>query len=193
MNYWVKRIHTWFGLLNFTIVLVFGATGLLATFRPAPAERRPPQTTTSDVPFTPSAGVIADKDVAVEIRRKLDIPAAGGNVRRDGDNNLVASFSTPNGLRRVTYLEKENRLRVESRHNNIWQFFNVLHETLPRQAEDGRIRLWGYYTEFSLWSLIGMTLTGFWLWLATRPGFRWAQISFAAGTAVFTLLWIFSR
>ncbi len=193
INYWVKRIHTWFGLLNFSIILVFGVTGLLVTLRPGPGPTPVPAYTTSETSFSPSAGVIADKDVAAEMRRALDIPAAGFNVRRDGSNNLIATFYTPSGPRRLTYLEKENRLRIETRRNSIWQFFSVLHETLPRESEDNRIRLWGYYTEFSLWSLIGMTLTGLWLWLSSRPGFGWAQVSFAAGTLVFALLWVFSR
>ena len=38
-----------------------------------------------------------------------------------------------------------------------------------------------------------MALTGVYLWLATRSGYRWAQISFGAGTAIFVVFYIAVR
>lgn len=192
MTYWIKRLHTWFGLVNFVIVLIFGITGLLATAR-KPGAQRQPEAVVTETTYRPAAGAIADRDVAEDIRRQLAIPAAGFNFRRDDGNNLVANYYTPSGPRRIVFFEKENRLRIESRRNSTWQFFSVLHETLPREAEDTRVRLWGYYTELSIWSLIGMTLSGLWLWLASRPGLRWAQLTFLAGAGAFAVLWMISK
>jgi len=46
-------------------------------------------------------------------------------------------------------------------------------------------RLWTFYTEFSIWALTAMSVSGLYLWLATRPRFRAAQCSFAAGCGIF--------
>ncbi|MBI3679538.1 MAG: hypothetical protein HY235_04000 [Acidobacteria bacterium] len=69
-----------------------------------------------------------------------------------------------------------------------------MHEThIRNRSADWRMRLWTYYIELSIWALIVMSLTGVYLWLASRPGFRWAQLFFAAGTVCFLALWVFSR
>jgi hypothetical protein len=192
MTNWIKRLHTWFGLVNFVILLIFGVTGLLATAR-RPGEQKQPPAVVTETAFTLPPGVVSDRDAADAIRRRLDIPAAGFNFRRDERNLLVATYYTPSGPRRVTLLEKQGLLRIETRRNSIWQYFSVLHETLPREAGDVRIRLWGYYTELSSWCLLGMSLSGLWLWLSSRPRLRWAWASFLAGSGAFALLWLLSR
>jgi uncharacterized iron-regulated membrane protein len=192
----IKRLHMYTGLLNFSILLVFGVTGLLATMQPAPEKRVRPEPQVRLVDFTAPPG-LDDKEVAARVWESLTPlarPAPPGAVRRDRDNNLTMTFYTPNGPQAVTVLEKENRLRIESRRNDLWHYLGVLHETTSsNRADDWRTRLWGYYNEFSIWSLIGMAASGVYLWLASRPGFRWAQYSFAAGVGIFVLLWALSR
>jgi hypothetical protein len=55
------------------------------------------------------------------------------------------------------------------------------------------IRMWAWYTEFAIWSLLFMPVTGVYLWLASRPRHRWAQFSFAAGSGLFLLLYAITR
>ena len=52
---------------------------------------------------------------------------------------------------------------------------------------------WGYYNEFSLYAFLFMTISGVYMWIATRPGLRWAQISFGGMSALTLLLWILVR
>ena len=32
------------------------------------------------------------------------------------------------------------------------------------------VKLWGLYNQFSMWAVIFMTVSGFYMWLATAPG-----------------------
>lgn len=190
----IKKIHMYVGLLNFSILLVFGITGLEATFSHGPSGSTEPPVYSS---FTAPANT-TDKQVADAVHHYLE-PALAGPVpefalSRDDDNNLTFTFYSANGTQRVTVLEKENRLKIEKRRNTIWQFFNNLHATTMNvNTADLRVRLWTLYTEFSIWSLIGMALSGMYLWLASRPGLRWAQAAFAAGAGIFILLYVVTR
>ncbi len=194
MNSLIKRLHIYSGLLSFTILLVFGIVGVTAVMLPAPPQRKQPEFTGRVQPFAipPNA---TDRQVARTIWEKLSPPVAGPPpnfaLRRDANSNLVFQMFSPNGPTRVTVLEKEGQIRVETRRNLWWQYFNVLHETHIRSTiPDLRVRLWTYYNEFSIWTLIFMSVSGVWLWLASRPGWRWAQMSFAAGTGIFVLLYL---
>ena len=39
----IKKTHTYLGLLNFTVLLIFGIAGLMITFSRSPEERKRPQ------------------------------------------------------------------------------------------------------------------------------------------------------
>jgi hypothetical protein len=53
--------------------------------------------------------------------------------------------------------------------------------------------LWGYFNEFSTWAFLFMTFSGLYLWIATRPGLRWAQLTLAATVVVTAALWFAIR
>src|SRR4029453_13744002 len=112
--------------------------------------------------FTVPAG-LDDKAVAdrvyefLKVPLSLSIPAPA--VKRDGNNNLALDFYGANGMRRAIVLEKENRIPIESRRVPPANFRNAPHPTTmnPRMP-DSPIRYWTYYNEFSIWSLIGMSI-----------------------------------
>ena len=197
MNSLVKKLHMYLGLLNCSILFVFGIAGLTATFRPAPENRRPPDSTARYESFTVPPG-LTDKQAADRVYEHLSLPLTAPvpnfAMRRDRDNNLAFNFYTVNGIDRVTVLEKENRLRIDTTRNTIWQYFDGLHTTTLRVASpDWRLRLWGFYNELAIWSLIAMAVSGVYLWLSSRPRFRAAQYSFAAGSGAFVLLYLLTR
>src|SRR5262245_45366478 len=111
LNSWVKRIHMYLGLLNLSILLVFGIAGLKATFS-NPRTRQPSQPVVRFENYKAPPSVIDDKELAEQVRQRLDFPAVGVDTRRDRDNNLLISYYTHSGPRRVTVLEKEDRLRI---------------------------------------------------------------------------------
>ena len=197
MNRWIKKLHMYFGLLNSSILLVFGIAGLTATFEEAPENRPRPQPTLRFESYTapPAAD---DKQVADDVYRFLNLPLTNplpkGALRRDDQNHLQLNFYTINGIQRVTVLEKENRLRIETLRVNLWRYLDHLHSTTRgARTPDLRIRLWGYYNEFAIWSLIGMTLSGLYLWLSSRPGYRAAQYIVLAGSGLFVALYVLTR
>ena len=58
---------------------------------------------------------------------------------------------------------------------------------------DWRVRYWSYYTEWGIWMLLALTVTGVWQWLASRPGHRWAQITLLLGCVSFVVLYVVTR
>ena len=53
--------------------------------------------------------------------------------------------------------------------------------------------MWGFYNELSTWAFLFMTISGVYMWLATRPKIRWAQLSFVGMAVVMAALWIVIR
>jgi hypothetical protein len=197
MSAWIKKLHMYAGLLNLTILVVFGITGLLNTLQPRPEDRRAIEPSTEFRDFTVPPN-LDDIGAALASFHFLNLPTfdapVKGDLRHDAANNLTFGLYGPSGVRVVTLLEKENRIRIESRRTNIWHYFDNLHATYPMaRTTDLRVRMWSWYTEFSIWSLIFMSLTGVWLWLASRPRYLWAGVSFAAGSGAFLLLYALTR
>jgi hypothetical protein len=131
MTRWLKKLHMYAGLLNLSILVVFGIAGLSATFDSGP-NRPPVPSTTRTFDFKAPENV-SDYDAALAAFQLLkpprfDMPAKP-DVHRDSANNVAFTIYSVNGIRTVTLLEKENRIRVESRRNNLGHFFDDLHRT----------------------------------------------------------------
>jgi len=184
------------GLLNFVTLMVFGIAGLSATLQSGPS--RPPAATAARYqPFTAPANA-TDKEVADAVFQSVNIPLSNPipkqAVRRNDENQLALNFYTLNGPYKVTVLERESRLRIEPMPNNLPRFLNGIHTvTQGNNSRHLRVRLWAWYNEFAIWSLLAMAISGVYLWLASRPGHRWAQVSFAAGTVSFLVLYAATR
>ena len=189
---WIKRLHIYAGLLNFSILMIFGIAGLAATFR---VERRF-DVSVETRPFVASANA-TDYEAAMAAYAALDLPLASppprNAVHRDTNHNVSFMTYAPSGPRVVTLVERDQQLQVERRRNRLWHFFDNLHATTPANgAVDLRMRMWTWYVEFSIWSLIWMSISGIYLWLSARPGHRWAQAAFALGAGGFGVLyWVF--
>jgi len=85
-------------------------------------------------------------------------------------------------------------LRVETRRNSIWRFFDNAHATtLQETTVDWAPNAWAWYIEISIWSLLLMALTGLWLGISSRWNYWWTKASFAAGTAAFFILYAVVR
>jgi len=116
------------------------------------------------------------------------------NVHRDDTGNLAFLAYSANGQRELTYLEKERRVRVVFRDSGLGDFLSSMHAGHSRRgAPDSSSRLWGYYNEFSTWAFLFMVLSGIYLWVATRPGMRWALVLSTATIAMTVVLWVTTR
>lgn len=193
---WVNKIHMYAGLLTFTAFVIWGVTGVHAVFLPKPGEYTPPPVSSvREVPFE-ADGSMDDRELAKAIFEKIDIPLAGGryNIHRDEDLNLAFNVFTINGGREVTFLEEQGVARVEHRANSLLSFLSSMHT-----AHSGRHKMtwastaWGYYNELSIWAFLFMTISGVYMWLATRPKIRWAQATFVGMAALTAALWFVVR
>ncbi len=165
-------------------------------FLPAPGEYQPPDvSSTEERPFEAPKD-LDDRELARHVYEQLDLPLAGGhyNIRRDDDANLAFFVFTSSGRRDVTLLEDEGKVRIEYRRNSLFGFLSSMHTAHSRRgAADTPVRLWAYYNEFSTWAFAFMTVSGVYLWLATRPKLVWAQASAVGALAVCAALWLALR
>lgn len=194
MTFWIRRVHTYLGLLNFSLLVVFGLAGLVVTLE-APDifhQGNGPAVELRDFTPPPTA---SDRDVGRLLAQTLDPAHAGAPyVHRNAANQLVAEFYSVNGLVRATLLPGEHRVQVQTFRNSIWRFIDNAHATtIADQTGDGAVRAWAWYIEFSIWSLMAMSLSGVWLGLGTRWKFRWTRLSLAAGCVIFLALYWLER
>jgi hypothetical protein len=196
MYHWMKKIHMYAGLFSFMAFVVWGVTGIQAVFLPAPGEWKPPAVRLQqEFPFE-AAGNLDDKKLAKTIYAAARLAMAGGyyNVHRNDAGDLVFIAFSANGQRDFTYLEKERRVRIEFRDGGLGDFLSVMHTGHSRRGPpDLPSRLWGYYNEFSTWAFLFMVLSGIYLWLATRPGIRWALVLASVTTTATLVLWVTTR
>ena len=178
---WIKKIHMYLGLVNFTILFIFGLVGISASFLPPPSEQDRAEPEVHNVDYE-------------ALKIPLTQPAPDWSIRRDRQNNLRFRLPTAAKVHEVVVFENEFRLRVTTTRLDTWDVLFRMHEsTLSHAAPDWRTQLWALYIEVSIWSLILMASSGIYLWLTSRPKLRWAQLSFAAGIISFIALWTLSR
>ena len=193
---WVKKIHMYSELLTFTALTVWGITGIHAVFLPAPGGYAPPEVSSArEVPYY-APGNLDDAALAKQIYQAIEIPLAGGhyNIRRDDDLNLAFFVFTYNGRRDVTFLEEKSVVQIAHRKNPISGFLSSMHASHTRRGPKALpARMWAFYNEFSLWAFTFMTFSGVYLWAATRPGLRWAQLTFGLMMAISIVLWMATR
>lgn len=186
---WTRRLHIWVGLPCSVALVVFGITGLAVTAWRAPGSEAPPAVV-RDVAYPVVPGTDREQlagDVhsflALPLTRRLPNWALGA----DGAGHLRMVFNTINADHVVTVYEDEGRIRVESTPVPLALFVDRLHTHTPPtrlRGVDPRLFLWSLYMEYSIFALIFLSISGGYLWLATRPRHRVAQISAALGLAL---------
>lgn len=193
---WMKKLHTYAGLLTFTAFIVWGVIGVAGAFAPGPDDYQPPDISeTKEFPIAAPAN-LDDGNLARHIYDNLDIPLRGGhyNIRREADGNLAFYVFTASGRRDVTYFEDRGIARIDIRQNSIFGFLSTMHTAFSRRGPQTRAaRLWGYYNEFAGLAFFFMTVSGVYLWLDTRPGMRWAQVIAASSIGFSVVLWLATR
>lgn len=194
---WTKKIHMYVGLLFYSHLTLYGIAGLVGTFEHAPQDRATPPPTVETVPYRAAAG-LTDKEIADELHALID-PALAGPVpewalRQDDSGNLFFTFHSVSGQTRVTVQEGDGTARVEKVRTPFPRYLSNLHAAVLRYSSaDWRTQLWAFMNEAAMWGFLGLTLSGVYLWLATRPGLRLAIASSLGGAAVFILLWVLIR
>ena len=193
---WIKKLHTYAGLITYSALFVWGVIGIHAVFAPAPGEHVPPGISeTRRVPLE-APGDLDDKALARFVYDNIEIPLRGGhyNIRRDEDANLAFFIFTANGRRDITYLEAEKEVRIEFRQAPLAGFLSTMHTANSRRGpQSTSARMWAFYNEFSVYAFLFMTISGVYMWLETRPGMRWAQWTAGVATLLPIVLWLATR
>ena len=192
---WIKKLHIYAGLLSFVGFAVWGIVGIWASFAPAPADRPIRQADVRLVDFLVDASA-TDQQVTDAMIEASGLPfiQPGRKADRDSQGRLQIRYLTPNGARRIVLLEPQNQIRIERTLSPLGGFLNLMHmQTLWIHNPGWEVQLWGAYNHFSLWSAVFLSVSGIFMWLATRPGLRWAQWAITLGAAVATALYVLLR
>ncbi|MBI4908108.1 MAG: PepSY domain-containing protein [Acidobacteria bacterium] len=193
---WLKKIHMYSGLLTFSAFVVWGVTGIHAVFLEPPGEHQPPPVSSlREIPYK-AAGGLDDQQLAKAIFDTVAIPLAGGryNVHRDEQSNLAFNVFTINGGREVTFDEGAGIVRVAHRANSVWGYLSSMHTAHSRRHRlTASVIAWGYFNEVSTWAFLFMTVSGVYMWIATRPGLRWAQLTMGGMALLTVALWVVIR
>lgn len=194
---WVRKLHMYAGLLTYSNFTLFGVAGLVATCDERPEARAPYPSVVERAAFAPAAGA-SDKQMADALHARLDPPLAGPvpewALRDDEAGNLLVSFYSVNGPTHVRVLEKHRAIEIERVRNPLPRFLSNLHALTPREwTGDWRLLAWAVMNEVALWTLLGLALSGVYLWLATRPRLRLALGASVGGAAAFVVLYAVIR
>ena len=191
----ILKLHTWAGLATFVNLMIYGIVGIAAAFEPAPGA---PQraAVVRELPFE-----IAPNQTDMEVARqvvdrlglKLATPVQTFAIQHDAAHNLVLDFRHANGRHRVSF-PRAGTMRVEESRAPLVRYLSSLHvATVALRIGDWRMRAWGYYNEFAMWSLALMVGSGAWMWLERRPRRWWEAASFAAGCVAFGAMYWWTR
>lgn len=193
---WTKKIHMYSGLLTFMAFVVWGITGIHGAFLDPPGEFKPPPVSSEREFAYQAAGALDDQQLARKIAGAAQIPLMGGvyNIHRDAQANLAFNVFTINGGREVTYFEKQGIAKVAHRRNSVWSYLSSMHTAYSRRHQlTASAIAWGWFNEISTSAFFFMTLSGLYLWIATRPNLRWAQLSLGGMAVLTLLLWVAIR
>lgn len=191
----ILKIHTYAGLATFVNLMIYGVVGIAAAFEPPP-DAPEPAPAVYEVPFAIPANM-TDRAVAERVvetlRISLATPVQNFAIQHDRSGALVLDFRHANGRHRITFPDP-GKMRVELTRRPLDRYLSSLHvASAAFHIGDWRMQAWAYYNEFAMWSLTVMMLTGVYLWISRRARHRWAAVSLAAGTALFSALWIWTR
>lgn len=194
MHLWIRKIHIYLGLLNFSLLIVFGLAGLVVTAEAPDIFRQKQGPTVTSREFTAPPGA-SDKEVAEQLARTFAPAHSGAPVlRRNTENHLVTELYSVNGMMRITLFESERRAQIQNYRNSIWRFLDNAHATtIGEQSRSAVVHAWAWYIELSIWSLVLMSLSGLWLGVTARWNFRWTRVSLATGSAAFVILYLVAR
>ena len=174
----IARLHTYTGLLTFVNLMIFGVVGLTAALQwntwqsgwDVHQER---------LALTPglSDRAIAERVCAV-LGLSLATPIQSAVIQHDSQGRLLLDFWHANGRHRVTLPREGGDMRVEVRRANLWKYLDTLHTTTAAfRTGDWRMRLWSWYNEFAMWSLLAMLASGTWMWLRRYPARMTAAVA----------------
>jgi len=187
----VRKLHAYAALATFVNLMVFGVVGLWAAFASRGA---PPAPVVHEARFT-AAGNLTDRQVAEQVCTLLHLslatPIQSAAIQHDDSGRLVLDFYHANGRDRVTVLESQARLRIETTRNSLWRYLDILHMTTGTfRSGDWRMTLWADYNECALWSLGTMLVTGVVLGASRRSRTAWTALAAGAVALAAMLVWI---
>lgn len=189
----LKRLHQWLGLFSLTALVVFALTGLASLLPAKPATSAPARI----VPYhAPPA--FTDKQIADDLFDRLQLPEVGRipewAIERNDADQLELAFNGVNGTVVVTVDEVNHRVLVVEQRASLRDYIGSAHATtVLHAAPDLRVRLWGAYVTFAIGALLFLSVSGVWLWLASRPRLWWAWLLAGSGSGLVALLWVVTR
>jgi hypothetical protein len=187
----IRRLHILAGLLVFSQFLVYGIAGLVASVQPSLERPKVPYLTRT-VAFVRQPGE-SDKQVGMRVyellKPQMSRPVPDWALQKSSEGYLRLDFYNVNGILRA--FVEPTQLRVEHIRNSTGIFIEDIHAaTLNNEGAAPLIRAWAAWNELGIWALLFFSVTGLYLWLATRPAWVWGWVTLGVSCAVFGAFWV---
>ncbi|HIB66074.1 MAG TPA: hypothetical protein EYO33_13425 [Phycisphaerales bacterium] len=174
MVHQIRKLHILAGLQSLLAMLLFGLTGLCATYLHSPYFT-PPGEHRFTLPLELKARD-TDRQLVDKVFRELKIPLApwppDWSIKSQPNGDVKFNVRTPQTLTRITILKAQGQAEVLQRPLSLAERVVILHEiTWNRPLSEASTAgfLWSLYIEFSLWCLIFFVLSGLVLWSQSPP------------------------
>jgi hypothetical protein len=191
---WVRDLHMYFGLLVSPFVLVYAVSTVFLNHAFLPwggRGAREDPTRTVRVSITDSGdGLVAAK----EVQRQVGVRGEIGFVsRRKQAAVLTFPIDAPGVHTSVRVDLATGTATVQRRKAGIWDGLVFLHKMPGPHNADIRgnwlfTRLWGWVADATVYLLLLLTITGFYLWTVLKADRRAGLLCLGGGVACFTLL-----
>ena len=166
----VRKLHIYAGLQSLLALILFGLTGLCATYIKSPYFSPPPESMV-EIPIDGDLQH-SDRQVVDQVFEQLKIPLAprppDWSTKSLANGEVEFEVRTPQALTRVSIIRSANQARIRRRPLSLAERVVILHTITwnrPLSNADRRCLLWALYIEFSAWALAFFILTGVYLWL----------------------------
>lgn len=189
---WLRWVHVLLGLQATAALLVYALSGFVATWNARPGAEEPPHRseTRRYAPRDGESDLALARRLEVELALPLTAPPPDFVVQRDAAGALTFRLYSPNGMRHLRVPEP-GVVVVEEARVDLGTFLLHLHANVvdwPVGDTDWRLVLWAVYNEISMLALLGLSLSGLVMWLATRPRAPLPLAGFVLGCA--SCLWL---
>ena len=186
----VQKIHAYTGLQAVVGLLIFSVSAIVSTLDTESETRW----LASSQTYT---GAISENELELaanlhrQVGNRFEKVPQRWMISEDNGWFLVRYYS-PNGAREVRLNRDTRVVEIKSNPSNLAEFLDDMHqESIGRRNLDDSLWLWAWslYIEFSILALFALPVSGTYLWLAARPNYRYAQVSFSVSCVAMVILW----
>lgn len=190
---WIRGSHCYFGLFISPFILLFAITGIMFN------HRWKMNNTTADVKIekeTASVEVPTDLKGLEQAKQVLGQLGISGEIlstrHMPKQNRMAIAVTKPGQFTTINIDLKEQKAEIQQRQRGIWSALFYLHKSpgphnIQNRANWFFTKLWVFLVDASVYLLIGISISGVYLWYVIKSERKIGLILLGAGCLSFFL------